>query len=62
MVDFEIFVEIAQLALGESGDLVDVFFFGGLFGFLLGFGEFHGCGLNGSGNINNRLYEKQWTV
>ena len=47
VVDFEVFVEIAQFCFGEGGDLVEVGFFGGFFGGFLGFGEFHGgcfCG------------------
>ena len=45
VVDFEVFVEIAQLGFGKAGDLVCVFFFGGFFGLFFGFGEFHGGGL-----------------
>ena len=42
VVDFEIFVKIAEVFFGEGGDLVGVGFFGGFFGFLFGLGEFHG--------------------
>ena len=47
MVDFEDFVEVAQFAFCEGGDLFDVFFFGGLLGLFFGFGEFHGDSLWG---------------
>lgn len=42
MVDFEIFVEVAQFAFREAGDVLGVFFFGRLFGLFLGSGELHG--------------------
>ena len=54
VVDFEVFVEIAQVVFGEGGNFVGVGFFGGLFGGFLGLGEFHGGGVWG--------FENEWVV